>query len=129
MILISESSGVDFLTLCSHKQFKYEDKCQANQHRCDDGTCILQHHRCDGSWECLDGSDEKECGHSCEPIKGAKTREMRTNADCQRYCFPHNCTCSSLYFQCSGGGCIPISKICDSQQDCHDNSDEQVYYH
>ena len=34
------------------------------------------------------------------------------------------CTCSSLMFQCSTGGCIPYSHVCDNVYDCVDSSDE-----
>ena len=42
---------------------------------------------------------------------------VKTNlsADCFTHCHSSNCTCSPLFYQCHIGGCIPMSKVCDSQ--------------
>lgn len=37
--------------------------CLPSQFRCDDGTCIAAHWKCDSYKDCEDGSDEpSECG-------------------------------------------------------------------
>ena len=36
-------------------------------------------------------------------------------------------SCGALYFHCSLGGCIPLSRVCDGVNDCPNNEDEQVY--
>ena len=35
--------------------------CLSHHFTCDDGTCILHHHRCDLKYDCRDRSDEMEC--------------------------------------------------------------------
>ena len=37
---------------------------------------------------------------------------------CRYRCPPGICTCSPLMFQCSTGGCIPYSRVCDNVYDC-----------
>jgi len=96
-----------------------EITCSLAQFKCTDGTCILKHHVCDGESDCLDASEELQCGHVCK-LKGSNVATI----DCYSECYPRNCTCHPLYFQCSGGGCIPASKWCDSKTNCKDSSDE-----
>jgi len=35
-----------------------------------------------------------------------------------------NVTCSAHEFRCKSGRCVPQSAICDTDNDCHDGSDE-----
>ena len=44
--------------LCEVDPVPIQDKCATNHFRCDDGTCILIHFKCDGINHCLDRSDE-----------------------------------------------------------------------
>ena len=43
---------------------------------------------------------------------------------CRYQCPPGICMCAPLMFQCSTGGCIQYSHVCDSVYDCADTSDE-----
>ena len=67
-----------------------------HQFKCTDGTCVLDHHVCDGRTDCVDGSDEV------------------------------NCTCGQedRYLCADKSGCISASKYCDQIRDCPDGSDE-----
>ncbi len=101
--------------------------CLHFQFSCTDKSCILAHYACDGRKDCLDGSDEESCNDVCvfhHHVPG------RTDVDnCYRDCFPTNCTCAALYYQCrSSGGCIPASTLCDGNADCVDGEDEMECY-
>ena len=85
--------------LCQKDVYPTNHKCGQNQFQCSDGTCILNHHACDGTLDCADGTDEK------------------------------NCTCGENRFVCSDSSCISSSKYCDGIPDCADQSDEnQCHY-
>ena len=75
-------------------------ECDAEQFRCDDGTCIDEARVCDGRTDCADDSDENNC-HVVAP-------------------------CSADEFQCGGatGACISRMRVCDDVMDCEDGSDE-----
>ncbi|RXG61743.1 Low-density lipoprotein receptor-related protein 2 [Armadillidium vulgare] len=72
-------------------------KCSSNEWTCENGECISDFARCDGSADCSDKSDEK----SCTTI-----------------------TCSKDKFQCKDRLCIENKYKCDGFRDCPDNSDE-----
>ncbi|KAH9383798.1 hypothetical protein HPB48_025568 [Haemaphysalis longicornis] len=40
----------------------FQDTCGYNQFRCPDGTCLNVRRRCDGKADCIDMSDESNCG-------------------------------------------------------------------
>ncbi|XP_018787860.1 PREDICTED: very low-density lipoprotein receptor-like [Bactrocera latifrons] len=65
--------------------------------RCKNGECIDDLDWCNGSVECLDGSDEMDCKSTL---------------------------CSDGEFKCNYGACIPIEKACDKEFNCLDGSDE-----
>ena len=64
---------------------------------CNSGECISKSWQCDYVKDCLDGSDELNCGTK---------------------------TCGSNMFQCKTGTCITKSWECDGDIDCVDGSDE-----
>ncbi|KAG7156957.1 Basement membrane-specific heparan sulfate proteoglycan core protein-like 5, partial [Homarus americanus] len=64
--------------------------------RCNNGYCIRADQHCDGTTDCQDASDEKNCPPLC------------TNND----------------FRCDDGTCIPLEDRCNGLQDCLDHSDE-----
>lgn len=88
--------------------------------RCSDGTYIAQHHACDGTADCPDASDESTCSHVC-------SFHNKSDGDCYTMCAAEHCVCHPLYFQCAGsGGCVALSKFCNSLIDCADGSDEKL---
>ena len=85
---------------------------------CKSMVLISRHHVCDGIDNCMDGEDEEDCDHVCEYHSDIKRHQPCI------FCHFSNCSCSQHYFQCTSGGCIPVSKVCDCLEDCHDHSDE-----
>ena len=90
--------------------------CPPGYFQCDDHTCILEISRCDGQKDCLDGNDEMNCFEMCT--------KPRPTAACTQCTIAEGCHCSTLYFQCSGGGCISATAVCDGIVSCRDGSDE-----
>jgi hypothetical protein len=71
--------------------------CPPGQFQCDNLNCTLPFKICDGTNDCGDGSDEKDCDkRECEPWQ----------------------------FRCNNGKCIPKAWTCDQSDDCSDSSDE-----
>ena len=82
---------------------------------CDEGTCIHDSLVCDGHSHCPHGEDEVECQHICSNY----------SHNCMTHCHHRDlCSCSSGYFQCVSGGCVPLQKLCDRIPHCTDASDE-----
>lgn len=59
--------------------------CSAKQFSCASGECVHLDHRCDLQRDCLDGSDEKDCGKICRMCSANYTnyitQALWTNAD------------------------------------------------
>lgn len=78
--------------------------CRPDQFQCKkDKTCINGHFHCNGKSDCSDGSDEVDCAD-------------RPVAKCN----------PKTEFDCGGGMCIPLSKVCDKKADCPEFQDEPV---
>lgn len=63
------------------------------------GQCVPQTWRCDGETDCMDGSDEQQCGAPC----------------------------GSGQVPCvSGDQCVEYQQLCDGTPHCRDTSDESI---
>nr|XP_018666843.1 basement membrane-specific heparan sulfate proteoglycan core protein [Ciona intestinalis] len=117
--------------------------CRADQATCRNGQCIDRSYICDGTADCLDGSDEPPtCAvtNNCDPTEflcvgtgvcAQKTWRCDGDNDCGNNYDETNCptaspdaACPSMHFQCNSGACIPSSYQCDNERDCDDGSDE-----
>lgn len=74
--------------------------CDEDAFACGSGDkCIPKLWKCDSEHDCVDGSDEVDCGSV-------------------------NISCSQTQFQCSSGRCLHKNWRCDGELDCRDGSDE-----
>ena len=88
--------------------------CGPAMQQCDDGSCRAQSTICIEDFQCS--------WNLCACSTGSNISDSMDY--CRHQCPPGICTCSSLMFQCSTGGCIPYSRVCDNVYDCADSSDE-----
>ena len=98
---------------------------QKNNFTCLDETLILSSYVCDGHSDCAGAEDEE--GHLCQTMcHEAHSGKRLPITTCLYNCSLENCTCNIMaYFQCSQGGCIHLTKLCDHKPDCpNDSSDE-----
>ena len=81
---------------------------------CDKGNFKQMAHRCDGEIDCSGKEDEQNCSHICS-----------THINCTLKCTLPECTCAQLYHQCTLGGCVHQTFVCDGDVHCPaDDSDE-----
>ncbi|KAB0389160.1 hypothetical protein E2I00_009171, partial [Balaenoptera physalus] len=74
-------------------------------------TCIPAQWQCDGDNDCGDHSDEDGCSKNLPTGRWEVVEVLPT--------------CSPLDFHCDNGKCIRRSWVCDGDNDCEDDSDEQ----
>ena len=81
---------------------------------CANGSFKQMAYRCDGEIDCSRKEDEQNCSHICS-----------THMNCTLKCSLPECTCAKLYHQCTLGGCVHQTFVCDSVVHCPaDDSDE-----
>ena len=78
---------------------------------------------CDGVLDCSAHEDEENCSHTCTFTPGMHQPKPM---DCQAHCRFPECQCSSTYFQCVLGGCVPLNALCNGVMNCPDGSDESA---
>lgn len=118
------------------------EECPANMFKCADTShCILNTWKCDGTPDCDDGSDEKDCHIQLECPSSdftcknghciSKAWHCDSTDDCQDGSDELNCpkkldnSCTVGYFPCGDGECIPQLWRCDREKDCAQGTDEK----
>jgi len=99
----------------------YLTSCGRFQFVCDNGMCISDLARCNGKFDCTNNEDELNCPAACY-VNGVAKFAMECTVE---LCAVNECHCSSYYFKCLAGSCIPYSKVCNQIHDCPDRSDER----
>ena len=97
----------------------FTPKYPSNIFKCDDGSYIDEISVCDGTIDCMEGLDERQC--FCDPVMDLLPW------GCKYVCneTSQNCPCSAYYFPClSSSNCIPYLKVCDGNVDCLNGEDE-----
>lgn len=122
--------------------------CPIEYAKCYDGACILRELKCNGIRDCVDGSDERNCGHKWNSCAPAEFHCGESAPDSRRFCIDRsricdgradcpngsdenktlceNPLCPKGTFRCRYGGCIFKEVLCDGFTDCFDGSDESA---
>ncbi|XP_015117186.1 serine protease nudel [Diachasma alloeum] len=106
--------------------------CGMTELRCRTGQCVGKEKFCDGTRDCLDGSDEPENCSCGEYLKLTMPRQVCDNV---RHCWDktdetdEECLCKDSSFQCynntiQNGPCVPPDFVCDGYNDCENAADE-----
>ena len=104
--------------LCSMNISRQEISCPHGFFACKDQTCVVETSICDGQEDCVDGDDEIGCSEICS--------DPHPTAYCTQCTVAEGCRCNKLYFQCSSGGCVSATVVCDGAVSCADGSDEAL---
>ncbi|TNN64423.1 Low-density lipoprotein receptor-related protein 2 [Liparis tanakae] len=128
-----------FLVFTCCVRWCHSEGCELGHFRCATGRCIPGDWHCDGTSDCVDDSDERDCPQvtcddshfaclsdgECIPVMWVcdDEEDCEDGSDERHHCIGR--TCSSGQFSCSNGACIPGEYRCDRLADCSDGSDER----
>ena len=119
-------------------------RCEDSEFSCRDGSCVPADFLCDGTRDCLDGSDEahRNCTSSCttkERLCASGEKCLPAifwcdgDVDCEDGSDEAGCEisprdCQFPSHSCDGVGnqslCLEAGRLCDEVEDCRDGSDE-----
>ncbi|XP_013914102.1 PREDICTED: low-density lipoprotein receptor-related protein 2-like [Thamnophis sirtalis] len=120
-------------------QIKVECGGDRNAWQCEDGSCIAAKWRCDGTSDCLDGSDEENCVCAERKIPCQSYNQCidpwdvcDDHVDCidgsdETNCSPSSCLAGQ--WQCKNKVCIMEDWKCNGVDNCGDHSDEEFCAH
>lgn len=90
---------------------------EVGAYACRNSQCVTKYQRCDGHNDCMDNSDEEECGMFLILQKERKSYPLFV-LDIFHCKEPD-------FFRCTNKKCVSTAFLCDGQDDCGDNSDER----
>ncbi|XP_038218676.1 low-density lipoprotein receptor-related protein 1-like [Zerene cesonia] len=111
-----------------HSHYHYHDSdrgglCEEHEYQCTNMECIRKEFRCDSRVDCLDGSDETDCGTLTTPPTSTSTARSSTAAAEGGAGGAGGCDWPAL--RCDNGTrCVPLTELCDGVTDCADGADE-----
>ncbi|EHB02996.1 Low-density lipoprotein receptor class A domain-containing protein 3 [Heterocephalus glaber] len=105
---------------------KAKSKCGPTFFPCASGIhCIIGRFRCNGFEDCPDGSDEENCRKSWYDSDSGRHAVEAADQFTVTQSAGNPLLCSTTRYHCRNGLCIDKSFLCDGQNNCQDNSDEE----
>lgn len=100
---------IDLVSLAGEDELDCDLCASDTDFQCGVGECIPLRWRCDNEKDCKNGKDEEGC----------------TNGTSSHFLPAHyQPTCSDKEFKCKNGQCIDWDRVCNDNNDCSDDSDE-----
>jgi len=102
--------------------------CSKNEFECGNRMCVSDKAKCNGIYDCLDQTDEKDCRKYCLSHKEYKLKYYIIRLICTketRYIYMFLILACDLetHFRC-GIQCLIKTKMCDGVSDCWNGHDE-----